>query len=811
MSDYADLIRPLLPDDISVAELLAFAPEELRAQSPRQALLQAVAKYPRINWDAYLARNPDVEAAGLDPRLHFLRDGMHEGRRLYSWHPLKEEEAKGAPLVSVIVVIYNNSPYLRKCLESALRQTLRAIEVIAVNDASTDDSLAIIQSLAKRDPRLKIVDKQKNGGIVAAKKSGVLAASGRYLMFSDGDDFLAPDACEIGYREIRKGYDIVQAGANIVNITREVPVRAAHCAKSVNAGKIKEYKGSEISEEMFVKRSLVWPLWSKIILRELAVAGYSDLEDGYFVGAEDTYAMAAIASKARNLLRIDAKFYNYIYGTGISTLNRVNKAYRLWFNHGETIKALGKYAKKRSLNIGFKQLAETLCSSAISKWATDVPAHDAHEYFELIKSQYGLECVLDTLLKHWSYRSEKVAAKFIHCRAPRMAKKEVETIGLVVKLAEIGEARDILAALARLKRFKRIIVYLDGGMGAKWDLPEGLEAVALESANPKDRAFELLRIIQADPPDLLLYFDKQERNLLTDLVIFSHFGIPAIIVYLGDFCLPYLEKLPGYPHAWHELAMASASAVACFAKTTELYLRERGVNAWALPAPQPVAKRREKPEYDLAFIIAASTTEEEARDLVAICEAVAGRFHWLSALIIDSGASASLKKDLRDAIREAGLAQNITLTNAGCDPAENISRARIFVSACAWDGIGRNLALARAAGMVCVIYDLPNDLQNCCALKVAKGDVKGAAGIISELLANEAALGSLEALAKGKAGRPDQFGRALANMIDNFQRLAPVGAYGRRDYEKIIKFAALSFSQNVEGEMAKNAIAGNKR
>lgn len=799
MSDYSDLIKALLPDDLTPEDILEIVSEDISRANPAAAWEYALSNHPRINWDAYLARNPDVEAAGIDPCLHFLNDGVYEGRRLVSWHPFKQKALENGPLVSVIIAIYNNRLYLRKCLESALNQTLRDIEVIAVNDASTDDSLAIIESLAKEDPRLRIINKQANGGIFMARKSGVLAARGRYLMFSDGDDFLTPDACEIGYREIRKGYDIVQGGANIVTVTKENPERAAQCARSMNGGEIREYKGGEILEEMYIKRSLIWPLWSKIMLRELAVAGYNDLKDGYYVGAEDVYAMASIAAKARNLLRIDAKFYNYIFGTGISTLKRVNKAYRLWFNHGETIKALGEYAKERSLNIGFRDLAGMLCNAAISKWATDVPEHEAGQYFNIIKNQYGLEYVLDILIDQYSHRMEKIAAKFCQCPAP--AAKKIDFIGVVVKLNLLEEARHILAGLAAIKRCKRIIVYLEGGQGEKWTLPEGIEALTFEAANKKDRAFALARAVEQTRPDVVIYIDCQSQELFFDLVIFGHYGIPCLAVYLGDFCLPFLDKRAGYPHSWHELALRRTNAVICFSLATELYLRLQGVTAWALPLPKAeIGKTGDKPQYDLAFIISAFTTDKEVQDCIHICRTIAQNFPWLSALAIDRGADEKLKGSLRSAIAEAGLGQNITLTGTDCDVLDNISRARIFVSTKAWDGIGQDCALARTAGLLCVIFDLP--LEQSGIIKVAQGDIKAAADIISDLLNNGSSLDALTTLLKKQAGCPgkEEFAASLANVMDNFQLLTPIHEYEQLEYEKVVKYAAKSFCQNEMGE-----------
>ena len=97
--------------------------------------------------------------------------------------------------VSIIIPIYNVEAYLSDCLESCIRQTYPNIEIIAVNDGSTDGSLRMIQDFQRKDSRIILVD-QKNGGAYEARFSGVRRASGRFLFFCDGDDFLPLDAIE---------------------------------------------------------------------------------------------------------------------------------------------------------------------------------------------------------------------------------------------------------------------------------------------------------------------------------------------------------------------------------------------------------------------------------------------------------------------------------------------------------------------------------------------------------------------------------------------------------------------------------------
>ncbi|MDE7177468.1 MAG: glycosyltransferase [Lachnospiraceae bacterium] len=101
--------------------------------------------------------------------------------------------------VSVVIPIYNTARYLPECLESVMNQTLKEIEIICVNDGSTDDSPRILAEYALKDERIKIIHKE-NGGLVAARKTGVLAAKGTYVAFVDSDDWIEPDMYEQLFR-----------------------------------------------------------------------------------------------------------------------------------------------------------------------------------------------------------------------------------------------------------------------------------------------------------------------------------------------------------------------------------------------------------------------------------------------------------------------------------------------------------------------------------------------------------------------------------------------------------------------------------
>ena len=101
-----------------------------------------------------------------------------------------------SPLVSVIVAAYNESTCILGCLKSISDQTINNFEIIVVDDGSNDNTVAICEEYAKREPKLRLLEK-RNGGVSSARNAGLEAARGKYVYFADADDFLLKDCLEL--------------------------------------------------------------------------------------------------------------------------------------------------------------------------------------------------------------------------------------------------------------------------------------------------------------------------------------------------------------------------------------------------------------------------------------------------------------------------------------------------------------------------------------------------------------------------------------------------------------------------------------
>lgn len=162
--------------------------------------------------------------------------------------------------ISVIIAVYNTSFYLRKCLDSVCGQTYTNLEIICVDDGSTDDSAKILAEYAARDTRIHIIH-QHNQGLSAARNAGLDQASGEFVTGIDSDDWIEPDTYEAALRLMDRDIDMVVFGTRICGhiSEREREVLTTHHRL--------HYKGSqEVTPQLIMDTNVSW--WNKIWRRD---------------------------------------------------------------------------------------------------------------------------------------------------------------------------------------------------------------------------------------------------------------------------------------------------------------------------------------------------------------------------------------------------------------------------------------------------------------------------------------------------------------------------------------------------------------
>lgn len=210
-------------------------------------------------------------------------------------------------LISVIVPVYNAEKYLARCIDSVLGQTHAELELILVDDGSTDGSGGICDAYAARDPRVRVIHKA-NGGVSAARNDGIEAALGEYIAFCDNDDFYAPGM-------LARLLEICLEGD--CDIAQCLPVKGdAENLVTPQPGLVRVLTGREMLENFYTAASIY--IWDKLYRREVwndvrfPVGSYTD---------EDQWVVHRLLGAARCVATSrEALYYHYIHPA--SVMNR---------------------------------------------------------------------------------------------------------------------------------------------------------------------------------------------------------------------------------------------------------------------------------------------------------------------------------------------------------------------------------------------------------------------------------------------------------------------------------------------------------
>ncbi len=275
------------------------------------------------------------------------------------------------PEISIIVPAYNMSEYIEKCLDSLLNQTKKEIEIIAVDDGSTDNTLSILNEYQQKFPDIVKVISQENGGLSAARNTGIEAATSKYIAFVDSDDYVDCNMFEAMYNKAtEKNYDVVACDVSCIYPDRVTVVDSGISFES-------ESVTPDQSRELFLNMYVV--VCNKLYKKELFDQTGIRFEKGIWF--EDVLFSHKMFPHIKSIATVKQGYYQYLqrensitytYSDKLTDINKVmNKILDYYIENGffeqyrnelefmytrymlaTYIKRLAKTKDKKKFNIG---------------------------------------------------------------------------------------------------------------------------------------------------------------------------------------------------------------------------------------------------------------------------------------------------------------------------------------------------------------------------------------------------------------------------------------------------------------------------
>lgn len=248
--------------------------------------------------------------------------------------------------VSAIVPVYNTEKFLEKCIRSIMSQTLKEIEIICINDGSTDNSLEILKKLQKEDNRIIIIDK-KNEGVSKARNIGIERARGEFLSFIDSDDWIEKEYYEICYKElIRTNSDIIITDFFSEKFNGTELVYKKDIVGMENIKKI-EYI------EAIILVNVVGALWNKIIRKKILEKNNIRFQEGLMVG-EDIYFLIQISNVADKIIKLNKAFLHYVqHDNNTIKIKKIEYMYNFYEVYSRLTKELFGKISERKIITGY--------------------------------------------------------------------------------------------------------------------------------------------------------------------------------------------------------------------------------------------------------------------------------------------------------------------------------------------------------------------------------------------------------------------------------------------------------------------------
>lgn len=663
-----------------------------------------------------------------------------------------------AALVSIVIPVFDDEMTVSAAIESCLAQTLAEIEVICVDDASTDDTAEVIEGFSARDPRVRLLRHERNLSAFQSRRTGVLAAAADYVLFLDGDDELAPDAAAKALAKAQESdADLVGFGVTVVE--RDGSTGSAYERRLQPRHHLLE--GPEVLSGLFpIGKPAQGQLW-RYMFRTTAVRDAYALvpDDLVLARVNDLPLLFLAAALATRHVSITDKLYRYHFGRGGSG-HRVDTVERVEF-YASAIRSID------SIRPAVEEIARTRpnADSLLDAYESARLSIVGYVCFQLI--ELSDSAVLDDALAYLhtlasAHDIVHAAARFypatlttlkFHTTWQGLGDRPVRSILLASSTLRTGGVSAVLASQARYLReagYRVTVVARSGGSDTS-ALPEGTTFVELSGRSLVERLEEWGEICRTHEVDVVIDHQVLYTPHWPEFALMARAEGAATIGWLHNFAgrpiydgndrLSLIERCS---HTLAELVVLSPLDVA--------YFKLRGVRHTSyLPNPpsplliestsHPVTKPAPGRRIELVWWGRLEQRTKQVRELIEVGRHLRKLSVDFRLRVIGPDWDDLTAKKFNAEARRRRVGDHVVAIGPrrGAQLMEAIDTADAFVSTSIIEGYQLTIAEAQSRGLPVLMYELPwlTLVQgNDGIVSVPQGDARGLAGQIADLVAD---------------------------------------------------------------------------
>ena len=658
------------------------------------------------------------------------------------------------PRISIIIPVHNMQAHLHECLDSAVGQTMPDIEIICIDDHSSDSSPEILREYAERDPRVRVITFPENRSVSQARKDGVFASTGEYIMFLDADDAIETDACEkLSRAMLADPVDILHFGTSVSNEMR-LPQDRVEWVRRFVAPFDGTLEGSEILEGCFgEERVFNFSLWNKLYSAELCKKAFARIRDGRFPLGEDKYAFLVLSYFAKTYRGMpDEVLYHYHFGRGVTGHNLISlRQFEMRCMLARAADAIRDFLAEEDVLDHYAELyasvRDQLLLDCVGNWNHHLAAEDRATGFDLMLEYWQAPEVIGKVAElNWTDQGHVARLVKGASTLANVASKP-RVIGTFYYTISNGGTQRILSALIRIwvSLGYDVVLFTDvPASGDDYEVPAGTRRVVLPSSTdvrPQtyvERAEYLLEAIRSNGIDVMVYHAWVSKILLWDLLVCKSARVGFIAHCHSSFSQPartmrtYFGDMPAVLHL--------ADSVIALSEVDQAYWAifnnnvTRVINPFTLePAQMAIAPLAGKNVLWLGRI----SPEKRPHDALRIFAKVLEEEPDATLHMVGSSSDEKYLASVVALADELGISESVVTHGFHKDVLPFYNEASVLLMTSEFEGFSLVLAESQSLGIPCVMYDLPY-LTLTKARKgfvgVELGDLNAAADAVADLL-----------------------------------------------------------------------------
>lgn len=668
--------------------------------------------------------------------------------------------------VSVIVAAYNVEEYITDALNSLVAQTLKDIEIVVVDDCSTDRTLEIIEKFAALDDRIKVVKHEVNKSLMQVRQTGFRSSSGEYIIYLDGDDMLTKDACEKAYKAITsEKVDMLQYDVDVVMLSdvqhkegKENDMRTY--LRSIDH-KVVSVSECGMLDEKAVGGKINTSVWNKIYTRALLEKANQHIPDEYLNMAEDIVYSFFIKYYAKSFSSIESRLYRYRYGSGMSTVEKLTERQLASIaKNAYVYNYLKEWAKSKGI--------EEKCAAVLERTHVQLYTQAFWSYFNRTTSKQR-PMFMNEILKYASVDDvvlalsnyvygghtnfETLTAEFAGTPLFSSNKTSVKTIATFYYRMFNGGIENVVSSLTDIwvKAGYNVVLFTDlpPHKDDFYINPEVKRVVipALKSTDyqkQKARVEAFRSALLENNVDMMVYHAWNNPNIVLDEMIVKSCGIKFAVHTHSLFCCDVDCRDPYYAynntvfHKWY----AFADSVITLNDVDSAWWQMLGKKAIKTVNPNKYTfdiKTAELNGKNILFVGRISW-EKRVLDAIRVAKIVHDKFPDATLTIVGSGDDENYVNTVKDYITDNDLGSVVKMAGFTQNVIPYYQSADVILNTSAYEGFSIALTEAKVCGLPLVCYFLPNwDLARDPRgmINVPQGDYEAAAEEVIRLFEND--------------------------------------------------------------------------